>query len=180
MKQLILLLVLVPMVAQAQNIAICTGEYALCAASATTPTGRTMRVNGKTFRQGIAVCPIMTGQAVANLDLMAGSCQANKNQVWSLFGIPPQTEYPQAPTWTTQPAVARTFTIGNTPTTGMSNMWSFICDRQAEPVNGVKLASCRGPIQESPFTNGHVKPGQLGFTQAPAGATWPVGGNATP
>ena len=178
MRHLILIMALLPAWAQAHNIAICTGEYALCAASATTPTGRTMRVNGQTFRQGIAVCPILTGTAVANLDLMAGSCRARPHQVWSLFGIPPLTEYPQAPTWNTLPAVARTFTIGETATTGISNMWSFICDRQAEPVNGVRLATCRGPIQESPFTNGPVRPGELGFTQAPAGATWPVGGNA--
>jgi hypothetical protein len=31
---------------------------------------------------------------------------------------------------------------------------------------------------ESPFSNGHVKQGQKGFTQAPEGVTYPVGGNA--
>ena len=179
MNKLILLLILLTVtnLVQAQNLSICTGEYALCAASATVPTGKTMRIHGKTFREGMAVCPILSGQAVANLALMHGSCTAPKGKVWSLFGIPPLGSYPQAPDWTVQTAVARTFTIGSTATSGISNMWSFICDIQAQPVNKVKLASCYGPIMESPITSDHVKPGQLGITQAPIGATWPVGGN---
>jgi hypothetical protein len=164
--------------AYAADIAICTGQYALCAASPTTPTGKTMQVQGKTYREGVAVCPVLTGAAVANLALMNGSCKAPKGTVWSLFGVPPVTSFPQAPSWETAPAVARTFTIGETPTTGMSNMWSFPCKIQAQKINGVTLASCYGPIMESPFSNNHVKPRQLGFTQAPVGATWPVGGNA--
>jgi hypothetical protein len=31
---------------------------------------------------------------------------------------------------------------------------------------------------ESPWTNNHVKPGQIGFTQAAEGVSYPVGGNA--
>ena len=162
----------------AADISICTGQYALCAASPTTPTGKTMQVQGKTYREGVAVCPVLQGAAVANLALMNGSCKAKKGTVWSLFGVPPITSFPQAPTWETVPAVGRTFTIGETETTGMSNMWSFPCKIQAQKVNGVTLASCYGPIMESPFSNNHVKPGQLGFTQAPLNATWPVGGNA--
>ena len=164
----------------AGSISICHNEYALCAASPTTPTGKMMTVNGKKFREGVAVCPVLTGDSIANLSLMKGSCNSpdgTEKTVWSLFGVPPVTSFPQAPTWANVPAVFRTFTIGETPTTGMSNMWSFPCKVQAEKVNGAKLASCYGPIMESPFTNRHVKPGQLGFTQAAVGATWPVGGN---
>jgi len=172
-------LVLVASAAQAHILAICTGEYALCAASPTTPTGKTMKVNGKTFKEGMAVCPVLTGTAVANLNLMNGSCNApGPGKVWSLFGVPAVTNYPQQPTWATAPAQFRSFTIGTTPTTGMSNMWSFPCDVQAQKVNGVKLASCYGPIMESPWTNNHVKPGQIGFTQAAEGVSYPVGGNA--
>ena len=161
-----------------QALAVCHGEYALCAASATTPTGKTMLVDGKTFKEGMAVCPILTGTAIANLNLMGGSCDSKPGKVWSLFGVPAVTTYPQAPSWAPAPAQFRQFTIGTTPTTGMSNMWSFPCDIQAEKVNGVKLASCYGPIMESPWTNDHVKPDQIGFTQAAPGATYPVGGNA--
>lgn len=170
----------------AAPIGICVGDYALCAASATTPTGKIMTVNGRKFREGVAVCPILNGKAVANLALMSrtvnadGTCNSpdnTKNTVWSLFGVPPETSYPQAPTWAVAPATFRSFTIGKTPTTGMSNMWSFPCKVQAQLVNGAKLASCYGPIMESPWTSRHVKPGQLGFTQAAEGATYPVGGN---
>ena len=162
---------------QAQTLAICTGEYALCAASSTALTGKTMMLNGKTFREGVAICPILTGAAIANMDLMSGSCAAPKGKVWSLFGVPPVTSYPQAPTWAVAPAVFRSFTVGTTPQTGMSNMWSFLCERQAQPVNGVHLASCYGPVMESPWTGNHVVKGETSFTQAPVGATYPVGGN---
>ena len=162
---------------QAQTIAICKGEYALCAASPTALTGNLIKVNDKTFKEGVAICPVLTGDAVANMDLMQGSCDAPKGKVWSLFGVPPQTAYPQAPSWTVQPAVFRSFTVGNTPTTGMSNMWSFLCDKQTKQVNGVTLASCYGPVMESPWTGNHVVAGETAFTQAPTGASYPVGGN---
>jgi len=161
----------------AQTIAICKGEYALCAASPTTLTGNLIKVNGKTFKEGVAVCPVLSGAAVANMDLMQGSCDAPKGKVWSLFGVPPVTSYPQAPDWTVQPAVFRSFKVGDTPTTGMSNMWSFLCTKQTKQVNGVTLASCYGPVMESPWTGNHVVPGETAFTQAPVGASYPVGGN---
>jgi hypothetical protein len=162
----------------AHSLGICQGEYALCAASPTTPTGKTMLIDGKTFREGMAVCPVLNGISIANLDLMKGTCDIGPGKVWSLFGIPPVTEYPQAPSWDVTPAEFRSFTIGETQDTGMSNMWSFPCLIQEVKVNGVTLASCYGPIMESPWTNDHVKPGQTGFTQAPEGAIYPVGGNA--
>ena len=162
--------------AQAQ-IAVCKGEYALCAASPTTLTGKSISVAGKTFKEGVAVCPVLSGMAVANMELMQGSCDAPKGKVWSLFGVPPLTAYPQAPDWSVQPAVFRSFTVGNTPTTGMSNMWAFLCTKQAKQVAGVTLASCYGPVMESPWTGNHVVTGETAFTQAPVGASYPVGGN---
>jgi hypothetical protein len=178
-KQLVVsLLTLFTVAVSAHTLGICQGEYALCAASSTTPTGKTMLVDGKTFREGMAVCPVLNGTSIANLDLMKGSCDIAPGKVWSLFGIPAVTEYPQAPTWNVAPAEFRSFTIGDTQDSGMSNMWSFPCLIQEVKVNGVTLASCYGPIMESPWTNDHVKPGQTGFTQAPEGAIYPVGGNA--
>lgn len=177
MKLLATLLILLPCVIQAQTIAICKGEYALCAASSTTLTGNLIKVNGKAFKEGVAICPVLTGDAVADMDLMGGSCDAPKGKVWSLFGVPPVTSYPQAPSWAVAPAAFRSFTVGTTPDTGMSNMWSFLCEKQAKQVNGVTLASCYGPVMESPWTGHHVVPGETAFTQAPVGATYPVGGN---
>jgi len=159
---------------QAQTLGTCTGQYALCAASGATPTGKTMLINGKPFAQGVAVCPILTGMAIADLDMM-GSCNAPKGKVWSLFGIPPVSAYPQAPTWEVMPAAFNSFKL--TKENGMSNMWSYICDRQEKRVNGVELASCYGPINESPWTHNHVVQGETVFTQAPVGTINAVGGN---
>ena len=176
-KILILLVSLIAFNSQAHTIAICTGEYALCAASPATLTGKLMTVNGKVYKQGVAVCPVLTGSAIADLELMNNSCKSKPGEVWSLFGFPEVKSFPQAPDWNTVTATIRTFTIGNTQQTQMSNMWSFPCKKQAQKINGVTLASCYGPIMESPFTSNHVKPGEKAVTQAPEGATYPVGGN---
>ena len=157
----------------AAPVMICNGEYALCAASGSTPTGKTITVKGKVFQEGMAVCPVLTGRSVANPALMNNSCDAPPGKVWSLFST--VSEAPQAPSWAVAPLVQRTFTLGKD--SGMSNQWSFICDKQAKKTNGVQLASCYGPINESPFTNGHIKPGAKIITDAPAGVLNPVGGN---
>jgi len=172
MKKL-LLLALLPVSVSAADLMICNGEYALCAASGSTPTGKKIMVKGKEFAEGMAVCPVLTGRSVANGALMNNSCDAPAGKVWSLFST--VTEAPQAPTWAVAPLVHRTFVLSKTE--GMSNMWSFICDKQTKKTNGVQLASCYGPINESPFTNGHIKPGTTIITDAPVGVLNPVGGN---
>jgi len=172
MKKL-LLLALLPFSVSAADLMICNGEYALCAASGSTPTGKKIMVKGKEFAEGMAVCPVLTGRSVANGELMNNSCDAPPGKVWSLFST--VTEAPQAPTWAVAPLVHRTFVLSKTE--GMSNMWSFICDKQAKKTNNVQLASCYGPINESPFTNGHIKPGSTIITDAPVGVLNPVGGN---
>jgi hypothetical protein len=174
MKKL-LLLALLPFSVSAANLMICNGEYALCAASASNPTGKTIQVDGKEFQEGMAVCPVLTGKAVANSDLMKGSCKAPPGKVWSLFST--VTAYPQAPSWAVVTMTPRTFTTTTEAGGGMSNQWSFLCAKQVKKVNGVQLANCYGPINESPWNNGHVPPGTMSFTAAPVGAANPVGGN---
>ena len=174
MKKL-LLLALLPCSVAAADLMICDGEFALCAASASVPTGKTIRVEGKEFQEGMAVCPVLTGKAVANGALMKNSCDAPPGKVWSLFST--VTEYPQAPSWAVVPMTPRSFITTLAPGGGMSNQWSFICDKQAKKVNGVQLANCYGPINESPWNNGHVVPGTTAFTAAPVGAANPVGGD---
>ena len=172
MKKL-LLLALFCVNASASDLMICNGEYALCAASGSTPTGKTIMVKGKAFQEGMAVCPVLKGRSVANGALMKNSCDAPPGKVWSLFST--VSEAPQAPTWAVAPLIHRTFVLSKTE--GMSNQWSMICDKQTKLVNGVQLASCYGPINESPLTNGHVKMGSTIITDAPAGVLNPVGGN---
>jgi hypothetical protein len=157
----------------AAPIMICNGEYALCAASGSTPTGKKITVNGKVFAEGMAVCPVLTGRSIANHALMNNSCDAPAGKVWSLFST--VTEAPQAPSWAVAPLVQRTFILGKD--SGMSNQWGYLCDKQAKKVNNVQLASCYGPLNESPWTNGHIKPGAKIITDAPTGVLNPVGGN---
>ena len=172
MKKL-LLLALLPFSVAAADLMICNGEYALCAASGSTPTGKKIMVKGQAFAEGMAICPVLTGRSIANPALMNNSCDAPPGKVWSLFST--VSEAPQAPSWAVAPLVKRSFILGKD--WGMSNQWSFLCDKQVKKVNGVQLASCYGPINESPFTNGHIKPGTTIITDAPAGVLNPVGGN---
>jgi hypothetical protein len=164
------------------GITICSGEYALCAASGSVPTGKTILVQGKKFREGVAVCPVLVGTAVANMELMHHTCKAPEGQVWSLFGLPLPTTFPQAPSWNSVAPVVRSFTVEEGKDSGMSNQWSFLCTKRPLPtlsIDGhlVLLADCVGPINESPWTNGHVKIGTTAFTEAPIGTPNPVGGN---
>ena len=172
MKKL-LLLALLPFSVAAADLMICNGEYALCAASGSTPTGKKIMVKGQSFAEGMAVCPVLTGRSIANPALMNNSCDAPAGKVWSLFST--VSEAPQAPSWAVAPLVKRSFILGKD--WGMSNQWSFLCDKQIKKVNGVQLASCYGPLNESPFTNGHIKPGTTIITDAPSGVLNPVGGN---
>jgi len=161
--------------ANATTIQVCDGEFALCAASPTTAVpGQTIDVNGVTFPLGTSVCPVLRGPALADMDLMNNSCAApGPGKVWSLFQ--PRTQFPQAPTWATQPAAFRKFTTTATPTGGMSNMFSFPCNVRPNKINNTKLADCYGPMNESP-TGSAVPPGTEVMTQSPAGAANPVGG----
>ena len=120
------------------DLMMCNGDYALCAASGSTPTGRMITVKGKVFQEGMAVCPVLTGRSVANGALMNNSCDAPAGKVWSLFST--VSEAPQAPSWSVAPLVSRSFILGKD--SGMSNQWSFLCDKQAKKTNGVQLASC--------------------------------------
>ena len=160
----------------APQLGVCHTEYALCAASSTEATGKTIIIDGKTFLEGHAVCPVLTGESIADFNL-TGGCNppAIPGGVWSLFSA--ETNYPQAPSWSVVPAVPRTFTTGLGRGLGMSNMWSFPCVKRPEKVNGATLADCFGPINESPWDGGHVLPGSSTVTAAPVGASDPVGGN---
>jgi len=167
-----------PTVALASNYKICQGEFALCAASSATPTGKNIQVNtadGKVpFPEAVAVCPVLRGNAVADVagGNMDGDCRApGKNQVWSLFS--PRQHFPQAPDWKPVKAQFRTFLTGE-GTAGMSNMFSFACTK-SEIVNGVQLANCYGPINEG-LKGTPVIAGTEVVTESPVGASYAVSG----
>ena len=125
MKKLFLFLLL-PVSVSAADLMMCNGEYALCAASGSTPTGKMITIKGKVFAEGMAVCPVLKGRSVANGSLMNNSCDAPAGKVWSLFST--VSEAPQAPSWTVAPLVSRSFILGKD--SGMSNQWSFLCDNK--------------------------------------------------
>jgi hypothetical protein len=154
---------------------MCNGKYALCAASPTTPTGKTMVINGVTFQQGVSVCPVLKGKSVADRNLI-GSCKppTGENTVWSLFST--EMNYPQAPSWAVVKATPRTFTT-TAGAGGMANQWSYPCVIRPKKVNGATLADCLGPINESPWNGAVVPVGASVVTSAPVGAAYPVGGN---
>lgn len=157
------------------TVKVCVGEYALCAASPTIKTGKVMYVGDVAFDEGVSVCPVLTGASLADMSLMGGSCDAPEGQVWSLFS--PQSEFPQAPTWEVKPAAIRTFVTTDKKGGGMSNMWSFPCVVRKHRINGVKLADCHGPMNESPKNSQPIGVGISIITQAPEGALNPVGGD---
>ena len=79
------------------ELTVCNGEYALCAASTCTPTGKTITGNnGVAYPEVLCRCPILTGRAIADTSAgnMKGSCAPTSDQhVWSLFA--PRLYYPQ-------------------------------------------------------------------------------------
>jgi len=175
MIKLFALLIFSTAVTAAPNLVICQGRYALCASSPTTLTGKTIVINGTTFKEGISVCPVLSGKAIGDNNLM-GSCKPprGENTVWSLFSF--ETTYPQAPSWAVVTAVPRTF-VTTSGEGGMANQWSYPCVVRPKKVNGATIADCLGPINESPWNGDHVPVGTESFSAAPPGALNPVGGN---
>ena len=159
-------------------IKIYKGKFAFCGASGAEPTGNIITVQGRKFKEGRSVCPVMDGPSIANLKLVPNpsvSPDGTKDTVWSFFWY--YDEVPQAPTWETLPTVNRSFVIGDTPSTQMSNMFCMPC-RIFKTVNGVELAECVGPLNEMalPLRRAlRVHEGQTSITQAPEGSPYPVG-----
>lgn len=180
MKKLMLLLLLVSNLIHAQNHALYLykGKFALCAASSAVPTGNLIKVQGKTFIEGCAVCPVLNGPSIGNSFLVPNpsvSPDGTDSTVWSFFWY--SDSLPQAPTWKTLPTVNRSFVVSDTLGGGMSNMFCMPCKVWKE-VNGVTLVKCYGPLNEAaiPLRKSlRVHKGQTSITQAPVGAPYPVG-----
>jgi hypothetical protein len=178
---------------------ICTGQYALCAASTCTPNGQMITVNvagGGTaqFPEAACTCPVYNGSAIADVNggNMHGSCTVpGPGQVWSLFW--PMSHIPQAINdWKKTPAAtavemqlcSASENVGAT----FANCFSFACTLDKKPTNGVKTATCLCPLGEG-LDGGPVAADTPVFTpagqcnsqicsQSPVGAPFAAGGDA--
>jgi hypothetical protein len=135
--------------AYAQNLQVCDGKYALCAASTCTPTGKTMTVGGNTFPEMKCECPILKGTALADVTggNMQGSCaSANKDEVWSLFSV--TDSLPQEKNnWSRKPAdMAAQYQVCKH--NAFTNCFSFSC-RKVKDKHGVEIAVCTCPQNEN-------------------------------
>jgi len=157
---------------------IYNGKFAFCGASGAEPTGKIIEVQGKKFKEGRSICPVMNGPSIANIELVSDPSttpDGTENTVWSFFWY--YDEVPQAPSWETLPTVNRSFVIGQGESNQMSNMFCMPC-RIFKNVNGVDLAECFGPLNEMAIPlrkSVRVHPGQTSITQAPEGSPYPVG-----
>jgi len=164
-------------VAYERALVVVEGKFAFCGASGAVPTGNTIIVEGKKFLEGVAACPVMDGPSIANNILVPNPSitpDSTDKTVWSYFWY--FDSVAQAPTWDVLPTVNRSFVI--TKTQGMSNMFCMPCKVLEDKVNGVTLAECLGPINEAaiPLRRAlRVVDGETSVTQAPVGATYPVG-----
>jgi hypothetical protein len=153
------------------------GKFAFCGASGAELTGRTIEVQGKKFLEGKSICPVLDGISLANIMLVGNPSitpDSTDKTVWSYFWY--FDSVPQAPTWDKLATVNRSFVI--TKTQGMSNMFCMPCKVLKEKVNGVTLAECLGPLNEAavPLRRAlRVVEGETSITQAPEGASYPVG-----
>ena len=160
-------------------LVIVKGKFAFCGASSAKPTGKVITVEGKKFFEGVAACPVLDGFSIANTILVPNPTitpDSTNKTVWSYFWY--YDSVPQAPTWANLPTVNRTFTITRGPEGGMSNMWCMPCKILPNKVNGVTIAECFGPLNELAFPMRvavRAHPGETSVTQAPVGATYPVG-----
>ncbi len=171
------------------GIAMCPGEFALCASSTCKPTGRTITVKedgGKTTKQypeAICKCPVITsniasqnnsplvGVAGLNEGNMNGSCRSpGTGKIWSYFSTTvttypqeqPDGSFMQSTASKSQNCTAKGSAQG-------SNCWSYICTVDPKETNGVKTASCRCPYGEGLF--GQKAKGDRGYVTY-AGSTW--------
>ena len=145
------------------TIALCDGDYALCAVSTCKLTGNKITTNdGKSWPEVICTCPILKGKAIADLTggNMKGSCAAPTGQVWSLFA--PKVYYPQeASNFVTTPKSATRASVqacSGQFAQGSTNCWSMICTI-GKTINGSPTAECKCPI-------GQIKHGTEFLTEA--------------
>jgi len=174
------------------------GQFAFCGASAAVPTGKTITIQGVEYREGCAICPVLSGPSISNLAMygsggtwgdfnVASNFQTpdgTDNTVWSLFWYFDTTTTipqfnPSSKQWELMPPVNRAFTIDlSKPSTSESNMFAMPGVIFDTTETGIVLARVYGPLNEDavPLRVAiPVKNGQTSVTAAKEGFPYPVG-----
>ena len=150
-----------------QQLAICHGEYALCAASTCQATGKNIATNnGHSYPEVVCRCPILKGPAIADLSAgnMQGSCAAAEGHVWSLFF--PRLHYPQESrgfSHRPEDMKAEVQLCGAALQQGAnaSNCFSFDCEKGKDGI-----AICRCPIAQVAANTAFLTEAGQGNTEA--------------
>jgi hypothetical protein len=174
------------------------GAYAFCGASGAVPTGKKIIVQGVEFDEGCAICPVLVGPSIANLDMWGDAASWGKfyvkdnpqtpdgtNQtVWSFYwyfdttDVVPQFN-PATQSWEWMTPNNRAFIV-NTDSAHLSESNMFAMPGRIIDTldNGIILAECFGPLNEAavPLRKAiPVKSGMKSITAAKEGAPYPVG-----
>jgi hypothetical protein len=181
MKKLLLLLAAVTMLfscAKQQDdlderdagvLRIHKGKFAFCGASGAVPTGKKIVIQGVTYDEGCAICPVLEGPSISNLAMYGSggtwgdfnvrnnfkTPDGTDNTIWSLFWYydtndsVPQFN-PKSKKWEIMPSSNRSFIINtDSVSTSESNMFcmpGIVFDTTS---TGIILARCYGPLNEA-------------------------------
>jgi hypothetical protein len=210
MKKLLLLAVIITMLVgcakqqddlderEAGVLRIHKGKFAFCGASGAVPTGKKIVIQGVTYDEGCAICPVLDGPSISNLAMYGsggtwGEFNVENNfktpdgtdsTVWSLFWYfdsadsVPQFN-PETKEWELLPPNNRAFVVNtDSPSTSESNMFCMPAVIFDTTSAGIVLAKCYGPLNEAavPLRKAvPVKSGMKSITAAKVGAPYPVG-----
>lgn len=174
------------------------GKFAFCGASGAVPTGRKIKVQGRVFDEGCAICPVLDGPSIANLAMYGEggtwgefnvkdnpqTPDGTDNTVWSFFWFFDKNDTvpqfnPQTDKWEWMNPVNRKFVVNTKyDSTSMSNMFAMPGVIFDTTENGIVLAKCYGPLNEAavPLRKAiHVRDSMTSVTAAKEGFPYPVG-----
>ena len=153
--------------ATAPDLQICSGYFALCAASTCTPTGKKIAVNTITggtanFPEADCTCPVILGQSLADLagGNMQGSCDPpGPGQLWSTFQLRPDIPQaitnwvPHLPEDAAPPQICpASLNLGNQ----YAQCFSMSCDTETY-INNVPVVTCHCALGAT-LTGGRAEP----------------------
>lgn len=174
------------------------GKFAFCGASGAIPTGKKIKIQGRIFEEGCAICPVLDGPSISNLAMYGEggtwgefsvknnpqTPNGTDNTVWSFFWFFDENDTvpqfnPQTNEWEWINPINRKFIVNKEyDSTSMSNMFAMPGVIFDTTETGIILAKCYGPLNEAavPLRKAiHVKNGMTSVTAAKEGFPYPVG-----